>query len=490
MSDMNQDPNNLVQIVPTSPETTPLIPQEPELPTEEPVMIAANIDEMPAENLQALTQTTPVEQAPVPQETVAGPDLGQPEKQEEETVPTFQQLGDVPVEGATTPAVEIEQNPTTTPVPVINNLTETYQQGEPSTAPFQQLGVFSETTDTPTTMETTPQEEVKESQPVKNKKKKFIPILVLIMVVALIGGGLSIGLTHLSKLGKEEYYPTIKPTRSEDGNTNIVMIGSTDAGREEVLALMTKLYGEEKSVIDLSSCPEQKGNYLTYNSEKVEIATTKKYNIFLPCSIEDQMKILMNGDGEDTTDGVVLVLKAENPLDENIKKILVGTKNIGIEKLIIYVVGDKTLIEDALTTMLEESGYDSGSIPVVVGTLDNEENIKELMNTVDTQVIRIVEENAPTAIQSMKSMKLYTYIRVKEEGGTIDEISSEEKSFTYQIGEEKIKGTLTVSEKEQPGVYFLSDLELEEAKPLEVGMRIPIYKESKYIGVGVIHELK
>lgn len=526
---MNQDPNNLVQAVPeTQPQVDlapiaptvaaappvveqPALPPQPEAPTEEPVMIAANIDEVP--------DSPPVDipsQPLMPSEPAMGPDLGQPGQPETETVPTFQQLAEVPVANA--PVAETPEVATPEPVaapaetaPVAPVEAETVAPVEPQALAqavqpeaetqqaevvptFQQLAV-PPTPATPETMvmqEAQPQPEAP-AVPQENKKKKFIPILVAIIIIALIGGAISISLKHISTIGKADAIQSLRPARSDAGNMNIAVLGATDA-RKDVYVLLNHLFGKEITKESLDTCPSFKGSHITYTAHKETIKSEKNYNLLYLCDLETQKKYLIEAEGDNTIDGVFLVVNVEEGMTSETVDLIEALKAANITQLVVYIVGDQATIENDLKSVLEKNGFHFDTISKIEGPSVEEESVKGLMREADAAMIKIEEKEGPSVIQSFKKVSLLTYFKTTEEEGLDKSLKTDQvKTMGLKLTEDPLEGKVSFQggkEEITPGEITTIKVELDDLMPLELGMRVEVYYNNKVVGIGVISALE
>ena len=194
MFEMNQDPNNIVQ----TEITTPVI-QPDTTPTEdiieEPVMITANIDEMPQdqipESILSQNEMPQVnEQVEVnSNQVLITPDLGKEEK--EEVVPTFQDFANIPTnteEEIKEKMLQQEEPQSRVEISLATTPPEAYQatSQRESSAPFQELGEIPVEGETNNII---PEEEEDEVEQPK-KKGKFLLLIIIVILLILIALGL------------------------------------------------------------------------------------------------------------------------------------------------------------------------------------------------------------------------------------------------------------------------------------------------------------
>ncbi len=486
---MNQDPNMPVVEQPT----TPVVPTEPVAPTEEPVMIAANIDDLPLEEQPIIPPKTTAPVEPTVEVPAVAPDLGQPNQPDTQPpVATFQELGNIPVEGQPdTPVVEETPAVPETVPPVAPVVPTDAPAAEEQVPTFQQLGdVPVEGQPSPTAMEeavTLDEEEDQEEKP--DKKKKFIPILAVVLILGMIIGGVSLALNGLSSLGEEDLIKTLKPVRSDSSRTNIAIIGTENSKRDEVLSMLDAVYGGTESQ---NECTETNGRYLSYVTKKGVIKTKKAYEAFVPCDFESQIKYLVDGDGNNTVDGAIVVVSAEEGLPQEIKTQVQNLKTLDIKKIIVIVVGDKSKVEEEIITLLDTTGFDSTYTPILAYTELNEEAGKEVMDKIDTNIKKVTSKKQAAAVQSFDKLKLFTYFKSKD--GLSSTITPDTlKTLKLSIEGKDYDLNLTFPENYEalePGEHIILDAKLKEKVPLETGMRLPISQDGKVVAIGVITELK
>ena len=463
-------------------ETT--IEKEEEYVPDEPVMITANIDDLP-EDQRPVIPTTPAatpQEATDPESLDIAPDLGGLEKEEEKKTPSFQDFPEVPTEGHE--SVERISGPEiTTEPPIASNLTELYQatsKEEEKVPAFQDLPeVPTENAKEEVEMETLDEEEDEEPK----KRIKIIPIIMIIIVVLLVAGFIVIK----SSGGFHKNKATIN--KRTIGNINIALIGDTNSKKE---LLFTKLTKEKNT----NKCEEETAYETKFSTIKKEIESNKrKYNIVYPCGHEDTIKTLFLSDNIDKIDGAIIVIKASDGIKPQTIESSNALQNLGISKMIIYVIKsakeeENKNIQKDIEDFLDSRKIDKIHTPVILGDTTNDDDIKKLLTEADSWYENTKIETDSYAVQKHKKVKLYTYVKTANEGGLASSIQDKEK-FTFNIGK-NVSGEVQLNEgiKEIPlGTNKDITIEFEEEVPISNGNKVAFYKDTKIVAIGVVNEI-
>jgi len=465
---MNQDPNNLVSTETTPPVIAPIVTPEEEQTYEEPVMITANIDDMPVDQIpQSILSEEQVPQANEvvePTEDVQGPELGQTQV-DEEKVPTFQQLT---VENEEGYVAEAKQQTDLTVEPTIP---ETYQAGHQN--------IMEQSM--PETTPTEDVEEEEEEQP-KKKRSKLLLVIIIVLVILLVAGA------FLFKGNFRKAKATIN--QKTIGDINIAVVGDVNSTKD---ALYLKLTGEENQEY---KCEEETSLDVTYSIMKNELDTSKqKYNLRYPCGYADFLKyVILNNDLE-KIDGAILVVKASDGIQPQTIVVAEALKKIGIEKMIVFISQSTNPEENKnakadVNDLLDAKGFDKTTTPIITGSIDKEADIKKLLTEADSWFENTKVETDSYVIQDHKKIKMYTYVKTTSEGGESTPMQNNDQ-YTFEIGN-KVKGKVILPDglkQINPGDNVDVTVELEEKVSLEKGMKVPFYKDSKVVAIGVIDEI-
>ena len=248
---------------------------------------------------------------------------------------------------------------------------------------------------------------------------------------------------------------------------------------------------------DVEKCSEVEKRTVKYDSQVTELTSeSRKYNLVYLCNYASALKYIITSDGEDTIDGVILVVSAKEGIMPQTREIVKSLESTIVPKVAVYIVNDAdtTKVESDIKELLKNSHYDVDNTPIVKGSATDEASLKDLMKRIDSWINRVTEYNGPSVVQSYQEMKLYTYFKTKEEGGIEDSITKANgNNFRYEILDEKISGTLEFEEGTEnlmPGDTATITVKLSKKTPLETGVRIPIYNGDKLIGIGVVSEMK
>ena len=449
---------------------------------EEPVMITANIEDLPESERPVITAPIEEKSQPVepddPQQLNVGFELGKKEEPKEETVPTFQQFGEIPSENKIEEKTEVEQLESKneiTPEPIPSSLTELYQAKPTnvtteSTTPEQVEEKKEETVETL-------EDEYDNDEP--KKKPKLLLIIMFIIVLLIVGGFIFIKLT-----GKEKAKVETKTV----GKINIAVVGDINSNKD-------KLYTTLIKNTDITKCEEKNLLETKYSIIDKELRTGKSdYNIIYPCGYENTIKYLVVSDSIDKVDGALLVVKDE--VKEQTIEVTKVLQNIGVSKLIVFIEksdNDETTkkIQKDVEDLLVARGFDKTHTPIIIGKTSEENDIKKLETEADSWFENTKVESDTYALQKHKIIKLYTYIKPTTEGGITSSIKNSD-SFDLKINDTKAKGEVELPEtitEIKAGTNTDITIKLEKEVSIAKGMRIPFYKDSKIVAIGVVDEI-
>ncbi len=476
---MNQESNTTPEEKITPPEIQADDETNTEEPAfEEPVMITANIEDLPESERPVITTTAPETPQPVepvePQQIDVGFELGQKDEPKEEKVPTFQQFGDIPTENKIEEKTEVEQLESKNEIveePIATSLTELYQA--------KPTNVVAEPTTPETTEEKKEETEVLEDEydsEEPKKKPKFLLIIMFIIIILIIGGFVFFKLT--SKQKSEVNTKTI-------GNINIAVLGDINSNKD-------KLYTTLFTNADINKCEEKNLLETNYSVIDKELRTSKRnYNLIYPCGYEESIKYLIVSDAIDKVDGAILVVKDE--VKEQTQEITRVLQNTGVTKIIVFIDSEKASdkVQKEVEDLLDARGFDKTHTPIIIGNITDENNIKKFQTEADSWYENTKVESDSYALQKHKKIKLYTYFKPTTEGGITSSIKNSDV-FDLKINDIKVKGEVelpeTISEI-KAGTNKDITIKLDKEISLAEGMRIPFYKDSKIVAIGVVDEI-
>ena len=448
---------------------------------EEPVMITANIEDLPESERPVIPSPAEEKSQPVepvePQQIDVGFELGKKEEPKEEKVPTFQQFGEIPSENKIEEKTEVEQLESKneiTPDPLPTSLTELYQAkptnvtAEPTTPEIEEAK--EEVVETL-------EDEYDNEEP--KKKPKILLIIMFIIILLIVGGFVFIKLTNKGKQDVET--KTI-------GNINIAVVGDVNSSKDKLFTTLIKN-------TDITKCEEKNLLETKYSVIDKELKTGKReYNVVYPCGYEDTIKYLIVSDSIDKVDGAILVIKDE--VKEQTIEVTKVLQNIGVNKLMVFI--DKSdneatnkKIQKDVEDLLVARGFDKTHTPIIIGKITDESNIKKLETEADSWYENTKVETDAYALQKHKKIKLYTYLKPVSDGGLSSSVKNSDV-FEFKINDANVKGEVELPEtiKEiKPGTYTDITIKLEKEVSLSKEMRIPIYKDSKIVAVGVVDEI-
>ncbi|VWU52453.1 elongation factor Tu, putative [Hepatocystis sp. ex Piliocolobus tephrosceles] len=189
---------------------------------------------------------------------------------------------------------------------------------------------------------------------------------------------------------------------------NIGTIGHVDHGKTTLTAAITKVCadmnrGTFKSYEEIDKTPEEQKRGITINATHVEYETEKRHYSHIDCPGHlDYIKNMITGASQ--MDGCILVVSAYDGLMPQTKEHVLLCKQIGINKMIVYLnkidmCEDKELIdlvELEIRDLLSFHKYDGDNIPFIKGSAlkalngDNSEygipSIVKLLNACDTYI--------------------------------------------------------------------------------------------------------
>ncbi|KAH9421326.1 hypothetical protein DERP_013776 [Dermatophagoides pteronyssinus] len=202
-----------------------------------------------------------------------------------------------------------------------------------------------------------------------------------------------------------------KPTKDAMKNRehiNIGTIGHVDHGKTTLTSALTKIsamngYSKFRDFDSIDKAPEEQLRGVTINASHVEYFTRNRHYAHTDCpGHQDYVKNMICGTSQ--MDGAILVVAAsEGPMPQT-REHLMLSKQIGIEKIIVYankcdIVDDeiRELVEIEVRDLLNEIGFDGDHSPFIFGSalkaLNETEtselggkSIEKLLNTLDSYI--------------------------------------------------------------------------------------------------------
>ncbi|EUD67619.1 translation elongation factor Tu [Plasmodium inui San Antonio 1] len=161
---------------------------------------------------------------------------------------------------------------------------------------------------------------------------------------------------------------------------NIGTIGHVDHGKTTLTAAITKVCANQnrgtfKSYEEIDKTPEEQKRGITINATHVEYETEKRHYSHIDCPGHlDYVKNMITGTSQ--MDGSILVVSAYDGLMPQTKEHVLLSRQIGIEKMIVYMnkidmCEDKELVdlvELEIRELLSFHKYDGDNIPIIKGS--------------------------------------------------------------------------------------------------------------------------
>lgn len=161
---------------------------------------------------------------------------------------------------------------------------------------------------------------------------------------------------------------------------NIGTIGHVDHGKTTLTAAITKVSadlkrGVFKSYSEIDKTPEEQKRGITINATHVEYETEKRHYSHIDCPGHlDYIKNMITGTAQ--MDGSILVVSAYDGLMPQTKEHVLLSKQIGIEKIIVYLnkidmCEDQELVdlvELEIRELLSFHNYDGDNTPFIKGS--------------------------------------------------------------------------------------------------------------------------
>lgn len=209
-------------------------------------------------------------------------------------------------------------------------------------------------------------------------------------------------------VGGAKVYKRDKP------HCNVGTIGHVDHGKTTLTAAITKLLAKKKmakikSYEDIDNAPEERKRGITINSAHVEYTTQARHYGHTDCpGHADYIKNMITGANQ--MDGAILVVAATDGPMPQTREHLVLAKQIGIEKVVIYLnkvdVSDEEtveLVEMELRELMTELGFDGDNTPIIKGSAlcALEERNPELGSESIQKLLEAVDSYIPTPVRAL-----------------------------------------------------------------------------------------
>lgn len=205
---------------------------------------------------------------------------------------------------------------------------------------------------------------------------------------------------------------------------NVGTIGHVDHGKTTLTAAITKCLSEASGKVkfrdyaDIDKAPEERKRGITINAAHIEYETENRHYGHVDCpGHADYIKNMITGANQ--MEGAILVLAATDGVMPQTREHLLLAKQIGIQKLVVYMnkadAADEEmieLVEMEIRELLGEYGYDAEETPVVIGSARcalegqrddiGKESILKLMEAVDEHIPTPERDTDKPALMSIE----------------------------------------------------------------------------------------
>lgn len=165
----------------------------------------------------------------------------------------------------------------------------------------------------------------------------------------------------------------------EKAHVNVGTIGHVDHGKTTLTAAITKILEQDGlaqyiSYDEIDKAPEEKARGITINAAHIGYSTKKRHYAHTDCpGHADYVKNMISGASQ--MDGGILVVAATDGQMPQTREHLLLAKQVGINKIIVYVnKADKVdnevleLVELEIRELLADFGFDGENAPVIFGS--------------------------------------------------------------------------------------------------------------------------
>ena len=294
------------------------------------------------------------------------------------------------------------------------------------------------------------------------KKTTISLFLVCLLVTTLLMGGCS------------------KSKTSGAGGFNVVVIGQVGHGKSELTASIASAYGEKTP-----SEKEYKSEGVVYHAASISIKSdSRQYNIYdFPEHANVCKSIASKGIAPD---GAILVVSSLNgPMVQSIEQLKL-LKGLGIKNLVVYVSNwnDSELVIEDIKSVIREMDFDENKVELITDSGDfSKDNAKKAVSVMD----KWTTENNKAGSVSGKSVEVYSYLLIKEEGGkNAPLLMGDELEIT--INNKTYKGKVNTPDLDMlmPGDTYADIFELDEEVSAKPGDKVIAKKDGQTILVGVV----
>merc|ERR1719495_2353370 len=218
-------------------------------------------------------------------------------------------------------------------------------------------------------------------------------------------------------------YAEKKVFQRDKPHCNIGTIGHVDHGKTTLTAAITKVLSEKgsaeaKRYDEIDNAPEERKRGITINAAHIEYETENRHYGHVDCpGHADYIKNMITGANQ--MEGAILVLAATDGVMPQTREHLLLAKQIGIQKLVVYMnkadAADEEmieLVEMEIRELLGEYGYDAEETPVVIGSARcalegqrddiGKESILKLMEAVDEHIPTPERDTDKPALMSIE----------------------------------------------------------------------------------------
>ncbi|XP_037781135.1 elongation factor Tu-like [Penaeus monodon] len=202
----------------------------------------------------------------------------------------------------------------------------------------------------------------------------------------------------------------------ESKNINVGTIGHVDHGKTTLTAAITKVLhkqglAEFTSYNQIDRAPEEKARGITINTAHVSYSSMTRHYAHTDCpGHADYVKNMISGTSQ--MDGAILVVAANDGQMPQTREHLLLAKQVGVERIIVYVNKADLVDEDVLELvelevreLLDDYGFDGANSPFIIGSallaLRGEDN--ELGEQSIHRLIRALDEYIPSPTRDLTS---------------------------------------------------------------------------------------
>lgn len=195
--------------------------------------------------------------------------------------------------------------------------------------------------------------------------------------------------------------------KDEKPHCNVGTIGHVDHGKTTLTAAITRVLEKDglanyTSYDQIDKAPEEKARGITINAAHIGYSTANRTYAHTDCpGHADYIKNMISGASQ--MDGSILVVAATDGQMPQTREHLLLAKQVGIEKIIVYInkadqVDEEILdlVEIEMRELLCDFGFDGGNCPMIRGSAlralqgdessIGEDSIRQLLHAIDTYI--------------------------------------------------------------------------------------------------------